>query len=156
MYLIEKDVEAKIVEMLKTAVAGLSGVEIVGSWQSSNVGEVKGEEKSTDRIRLAVATGAPEFSSWLASDADIPVAIAVTVRQDTAPTAAEVATVMEPVSGMLLNLQLESNADVSAALSVEKFNVDGVRLDPGDPPVYDAQRKRWRISRSFTVRGTVK
>lgn len=147
--LIESEIEAAIIAKLKTALEGVPGVRIEGAWQAAADGEVKGEENPSDRVIVGVAVGAPSYETYLTPMAEIPVALAVVVRRELAPTAAEVAEVMAPIARVLLGYQF----DEPDGLSTDHFRADGVRLDPGEPPAYVAARKVWRVTRSFSVKG---
>lgn len=146
---VEAEIEAAVVAKLKDALAGVQGVRIEGAWQTTAEGEVKGEENPSDRVIVGVAVGAPSYETYQTPTAEISVALAVVVRRELAPTAAEVAAVMEPISRVLLGYQL----DEPDGLSTNHFRADGVRLDSGEPPAYVAARKVWRVTRSFSVKG---
>jgi len=154
--LIEQDVEAKIIEVFEALDGMPAGVSIEGAWQPSATGEVKGlETEGGGSCRIAVAVGAPSWANWTVMSADLPVAIALSVRRDLAPTAAEVAQVLAPIAAKLIEWQMDDGAEsLIAELSTETFEICGIQLEPGEPPEYDAKRHAWFVTRSFALKGT--
>ena len=148
--LVEKDLEDSVATLLRDR---LPGVRVVTSWSQADDGTVKGVETPSDSILIAVAAGAPTWDAYLVPSCSIPVALAITIRRETAPDAAALATVMEPIANLLLAMQLD--VDACEPLTSVNFSADGVRLDGGDPPQYNSTSAVWRVSRSFTVRGVI-
>lgn len=147
--IVEKELENKIVATLAAALGGKYTV--VGSWGVSPDGTVKGEETPADKVAIAVAVGAPQWDKYLVPSCSMPVAISVAIRREVAPTAAELETVMSPISDFLMDLQLDF--DAANALSTDHFSSDGAQLNGGPPPAFSEATNIWRITRSFTVRG---
>lgn len=145
---IEKVIEDKLV----AALSEIDGVSVTGPWQISAEGTVKGEETPAKRISIGVAVSAPVWDAYLVPSCSISVALSIVVRQEVSPTAADLARVCDPVTRLLLSLQLNAEA-VDGLLSSPSFSADGVRLDGGQPPVFDSSANTWRVVRSFTVRG---
>lgn len=150
MVFVEKNLEDAIVNMLRDA---LPGVRVESSWGQVPEGEEKGVETPDDGVAIAVAVGAPEWDRYLVPSCSLPVALAVTVRRETAPDAAALSRVMAPIANMLFELQ--SNVAATWPLSIPGFNCGGVRVDGGTPPAYSAASGIWRMTRSFTVRGVM-
>ena len=145
---IEKDIEDKLVAALST----IDGVSVTGPWQLSDEGTVKGEETPANRISIGVAVSAPVWDAYLVPTCSISVALSIVVRREVSPTAADLARVCDPITRLLLSLQLNIET-VDELLSTSSFSADGVRLDGGQPPVFDSSANTWRVVRSFTVRG---
>lgn len=148
---IESEVEKRVIALLAAAFEDVDGVRIEGAWQTAAEGEVKGEESPTDRVVVGVAVGAPSFDTYQTPTAEIPVALAIVVRRELAPTADALAETVGRVSDVLLRLQV----DAPDALSSARFRADGVRLDAGEPPVFNVARNVWSVARSFTVKGGI-
>lgn len=148
--LVERDLEDKIVALLRER---LTGVRVESSWGHSPEGEVKGEDSPEDSVVVAVAVGAPAWDAYLEPCCSIPVALAITVRRETAPDAARLAEVAEPIANLLLALQMD--VESVGPLSSENFSADGVRVEGGSAPTFSASANVWHISRAFTVRGVI-
>ena len=148
--LIEKDIEESVAALLRSR---LHSVRIGTTWEQSPAGEVKGEEHVEDDAVIAVAASAPQWDAWLVPACTVAVALAVSVRREVAPDAAALAAIMEPISNLLIALQL----DVAACepLSSQNFSCDGVRSDGGPPPTFVDKSNVWRVARSLTLRGVV-
>jgi len=147
--IVDKEIEDKIVATLATALGG--NYHITGAWGVSPDGTVKGEETPADKVAIAVAVGAPAWDTYLVPSCTMPVALSVAIRREVAPTAAELETVMSPISDFLMDLQLDF--DAANALSSTHFSCDGVQVNGGPPPVFSEKTNIWRVTRTFNVRG---
>jgi len=147
--IVEKELEEKIVATLAAAFG--DKYHVVGAWGVSPDGTVKGEETPADKVAIAVAVGAPQWDKYLVPSCTMPVALSVAIRREVAPTAAELETVMSPISDFLMDLQLDVSA--AEALSSEHFTSDGAQVNGGPPPVFSEKTNIWRVTRTFNVRG---
>jgi hypothetical protein len=152
--LIDKQLEEKVIEMLRAKLASLSPVRFSGAWSYVPAGSVKGEETPEDSISIGVAVGAPVWDQYTVPTCSMPVALAVVIRRETAPDGAALAGIAESIADALQDLQLDAEA-VSRSLTSENFDANGVRLDGGPAPTFVRTTNVWRFTRSFTVRGVV-
>lgn len=152
MNLIEKEIEAKVAALLVSALAGIDGVRVEGSWQTDS-SAVKGEESPSDKVMVGVATGSPSFESFGFPACDIPVSVACVIRHELSPGGDALSEVMERIATLFLSLQFCESERVHEDLSTDNFTANGVRVDPGEAPVYDREEKTWTVTRSMTVRG---
>ena len=150
--MIDRAIEEKVVAALAAALLPRNGVKIVGAYEAAEAGEVKGEEKPEDGVVVAVAVGAPAWDTYLVPSCSVPVALALTVRREVAPTGDALEQVMAPISNLLMQLQHDATA-VDRLLTSEEFQADGVRVDGGPPPSYSSAKHAWTVVRTFTVRG---
>ena len=152
--MIDRALEEKVAAAVAAALLPRDGVKIVGAYEAAEAGEVKGEEKPEDGVVVAVAVGAPAWDTYLVPSCSVPVALALTVRREVAPTGDALEELMTPIASLLIELQRDATA-VARLLSCDEFTADGVRVDGGTPPRFARATNVWTIERTFTVRGVL-
>lgn len=152
-YVVEAELEDKILSVMRQALEGMD-VSFEGSWAESREGEVKGEESAEGAALLSVAVGALAYESFLTPIADLQVALVLSVRREFCPNAAELRAYFGAIEKKLVAWQMKAEK-CCTELSSAHFRVDGIRLDPGDAPVFVPGAGVWRLTRPFAVRGVV-
>lgn len=146
---VEKETEEKICALIRARISRIEGVKVCGAWSEAAAGQEKGKVDSPDHVVVAVAAGSLYFETFTVTTGDMPVAITVAVRQETAPDGEKLLDVLGPIADLLIEWQ----GGKIDELSTENFRVDGVRLDSGDPPFFLPDANVWRLDRILTVRG---
>lgn len=147
--IVEKETEEKICALIRARLSKIEGVQVCGAWSEAALGQEKGKVDSPDHVVVAVAVGSIYFETFTVTAGDMPVAISVAVRQEIAPDGEKLLDVLGPIADLLIDWQ---GGEIDE-LSTDNFRVDGVRLDPGDPPVFSPDMNVWRLDRALTVRG---
>jgi len=151
--MIERDIERAVVNAVSAL--RMDGMDIDGFWQAVPDGSVKGKERPDARAILRVVAAPRSFESFSSPRADIAVAMALTVRADTAPTGDALAEYTEPLMCLLQGWQ-ESIDSVRNDFTVDGFTPCGLRLDGGDVSSSGDPRHCWVVTQKFTVRGIVR
>lgn len=150
--LVERAVEKKI----KDAIAAqLVDCEVIGSWEPSDAGAVKGQHDNSAKAVVSIYVAPRSHDSFSLPTVNMSGAVSIVARAEMCPTMAEVSEVYEAVSSLLDGWHYDTQA-FSEAISIEdKFFATEIRLDGGDNVSYDKTNEAWTVSISFTIRGTV-
>lgn len=151
----EQQVEGMVVRRISEAFAaeGVVAPRIVGAWSFADEGEVKGTGDASSAV-LAVSAGLRVYDSFQSPQADIPVAVSLSVRRDACPTGREVV----EMAGVVLAMLHRWNTDADALfddMRLDAFSPAGLRIDGGEAPMNDGEAAAWVFSVSFTLRGCV-
>lgn len=148
--LLEKAIETAIINRL--AQLPLTSAQITGGWQSAAVGTVKTENADT-LCQISVIAKPRSYETYLMPSCEVGVDIEVSIRDELAPTGAEVADYFEPIANLLQSWQ-RSIDTVRSDLVVSGFGIAGIRLDGGDT-LHDSSSSRSVITQSVTIKGVI-
>ena len=149
--MIEKLLESAIMAQLAAVLP--QGTEIVGAWQTSAPGVVKGSESGTAAAFVAVAVSPRSFETFTTPKANFAVAISLKVRAERDPQGALFTSCADAMLALLQQWQTSLPA-VRTAMSVDGFTPHGMRIDGGQITT-DAEAEALVVAESFTVRGIV-
>lgn len=150
--MIEKDLESRIVS--KFEALNLSGVKVLGMWQSAMAGSVKGVEAGESKASLSVAVGLRQYDSFSSPRAEFTVGYALKVRVEVSPDGSALSTYMAAILGLLSTWQQNVDTMKTDLAVANEFTPAGFRLDGGDVKLDDAV-SAWSVAGSFVVRGTI-
>ena len=150
--MIEKDIERAVIKAV--AALRMDGLDIGGFWQPAPDGAVKSQETPEASAFLRVAAGTRSFETFSTPRADIPVALSLSVRIETAPTGEALAAYTEPLMALLQGWQM-SIETVKNDFAVQGFAPCGFRLDGGEVGTVGEPRRVWTVTQKFTLRGVV-
>ena len=152
MMLIEKAIETK----LKNALADkLTGCEVIGSWQPSDAGSVKGQHDNSAKAVVSVYVAPRQHDSFSLPTVNMSGAVSIDASAEMCPTMAEVSEIYDVVSTMFDGWHYDAQG-FSQAMSIDgAFFAAEIRLDGGASVAYDKSQDIWTVSLNFTIRGTV-
>lgn len=150
--MIEKDIERAVISAISAL--RMDGLDVNGFWQLAEDGFVKGGEKPGAKAFLRVVAGTRSFESFTSPRADIPVALSLSVRLETAPTGDALAGYTEPLMDLLQGWQM-SIESVKNDFAVQGFAPCGFRLEGGPVDFVGEPRFVWTVSQKFTLRGVI-
>lgn len=151
--MIEKQVEKAVLEAV--AALPMDGLDMDGIWQKSPNGRAKGSEDPNAKAFLRVIAAPRSFETFSSPRVDITVALALSVRLETAPTGEEIAAYSEPLFALLQGWQM-SIETVRNDFTFPAFTPCGIRLDGGDIGFSGEPRNCWNVTQKFTLRGIIK
>ena len=150
--LLEKDFEAAVVS--KIAALGVAGVEVTGAWQPAEAGTVKATEAADAVAACAVAVAPRSYDTASVPTCALAVSVALLVRMECAPDGAKVAEIVAPLFALFQTWQNNFGQMSDDLALAGEFEPQWFRLDGGDGPTPDRQKRVWSVSQSFTVYGT--
>ena len=150
--MIERDIEKAVIARVKAL--AVDGLQVVGMWQASAAGIVRGLEGADFTAALSVAAKPKTFQTFSLPTADIPVSLTLSVRAERAPDGDALHDFTAPVAALLDDWQA-SIASVKTDFTLSNFNPCGFRLDGGEVS-FDRNATAWVVTQSFTLRGIVK
>lgn len=148
--IIEKAIENAVITKINSL--GFASAWISGGWQSAAVGCTKTEAK--DALCIITVNAKPRsYDTYLAPACEVSVDIEMIIRDELAPTGAEVASYAEPLFNLLQSWQM-SLTTARADLPITDFTIAGTRMDGGDT-ARDNTLSRSVITQSVTIKGVV-
>jgi len=148
--IIEKAIETAVIAKINSL--GLASAWITGGWQSAPIGSTKTE--SANALCVIDVNAKPRsYDNYLAPSCEVSVDIEMSIRDELAPTGAEVASYAEPIFNLLQSWQM-SLATARTDLPIANFTIAGTRLDGGDV-TRDDNTSRSIITQSVTIKGVI-
>ena len=148
--MVERDIENKIVEALKTL--GLEDVQIINSWNTDQ-SFLNVEDDSFTSI-VDIHARPRQYDTAQIPTANIDCSIAAYTRTDGDPTGQKMLDLSEKLMDMIQSFQ----DDLSLAIStfeVPKFQVAGFRISGGNGPFRDVAKGYTGFQIDFTLRGVI-
>lgn len=150
--MIEKRLEGVVIDNLKTALSDVTGLQIIGMWQTVGAEEVKAEEEKPSAV-LAVKAYPRSYETPTIPYAEIQLEISLAVRSDTDFNGANYLSITEKISDVLQEWQNDfSSLDCFSLLGA--FNITGFNLTGGDCGL-DKDNCIWQYSQGFTIYGII-
>ncbi len=151
--MIEKSIEANIIAAIEAL--NLTGLDVRGSWQVANDGEVKDTEDNSPAA-LYVRVSPRSFESYSSPEVTFPVTLSFAIRTDINPTGTALETYCDPVEGILhqWNLDIAAGREI-CELDVTGFNTHFIQFTGGDGPTFENDAKIWSVVFNLTVGGVV-
>lgn len=153
--MVEQELERRIMDGIEAL--AIEGITVRGVWQTVDEGSLKDEETADITAVAAVAVGGRTFDAFSSCKVDFPVAVTLSVREDTDATGARFAAAYGAMCGLFQQWHFGTfDMDAfTAALAVDGFEPFAlVGLNCGTPS--RSSEGVWIINFNFTVRGTVR
>lgn len=151
--LIEKELEGKILTALADCLPADVKATVVGFWQPTALGEVKGWEDSDSAALLEVAVGLGQQETFSNPVVSFNVAVALAVRLELDAQAENILKLVEPISELFKDWMAATYQQTFTALDVDGLSVDGVGV-AGEVPQLDPNAKVARVGWSLTLSGS--
>ncbi len=152
--MIEKNVEAAIMTAIQNL--NLPDLDIVGLWQPSATGVVKGTEKSDSTAALVVKIPPKSFDTFGICEVQLEADLVLTVRIEQDSTGEKLVQYVEPINNLLERWNMVTEQEDLEDLETDDFSVGGIHVNGGTGPTFDAQSRCWTVTFSLTIRGLLK
>lgn len=155
--MISKDLEAKLIDALTTALETLperQDVHIFGAWQPSLAGTIKNAETAAAAAVVYVALGTMQRQTFTAPTASITGAVTLTVRFERDVTGNMFFSIAERIEALLLGWQGEAFRGAFTALDVPGYSVGDIDVQGGSAPELASDAHTLSVSWPFTIHGT--
>lgn len=146
--MIEKLLEDKIVSAIDSL--GVEGLQVVGAWSKPE------EETSKTYALLTVSVGPRSYSRYTVCEATFPVSLELIVSTAVDKNGDTFLAAATAVTNMLHVWNMNRHDEAKTALAVEdKLSIGGIKVEGGEPPIYDRDNACRAIGISFSVTGFV-
>lgn len=151
--LIERQLEDIFIQKLES-IPALSDTQIVGSRTVASSGNTKSEDGAKKNV-VAVVCGFRQNDAFSLSPITMPMSITIMTRTELDPTSESHDKVVESIVDLLSRWH-KFGAEMSEALTTEKFLAGELRMDGGTNRTYDSQTRTWSETLTFSIRGSEK
>ena len=134
--------------------AQIGRIRIVGNWQPSQEGMIKGLEDGSDVGIVTVKVMPRQYETPTIPDGSMQVEVTLVMRSDADPTGQSYLTVTDVVQSVMHEWQKCFEKYQSDFAIEGKFVPTGIRLDGGDCGL-DKENAIWTFAQSFTAFGII-
>jgi len=151
----EQALEKKIVDALGTALTGLADYKIMGFWQPTAAGELKGLEEVTPKALVQVKMAQARQPVASVVTVEIPAAVVLTVRLELDPQGEDFVDYVEKIRDLFQNWMSLTYQQEFTALDTSAISIDGLTVEGGEP-VLDVKAKIVKVSWALGLSGSYK
>lgn len=148
----EQKIEKIIIDKFKAL--NLEGVQIIGAWQSVDVGEIKAAGDRSARGKLTVKVSPRAHDTFTIAEASFTVSIALEVRAEMDARGVGYLEITDAVSGAIYPWQKKYANYANDFTIASEFEPTGFRHDGGDCGL-DVHDGTWYWRQDFTVQGII-
>lgn len=148
--MVERDIENRIVEALKTL--DLEDVQIINSWNTDQ--SLTNIEDDSFSSLIDIHTSPRQYDTSQIPTANIGCSIAVYTRIESDPTGLKTLDLSEKLMDMIQLFQ-DDLCQAISTFEVPKFSVAGFRINGGNGPYRDIAKGYTAFQIDFTLRGVI-
>jgi len=151
----EQALEKKIVDALGVAMTGLADFKIMGFWQPTAAGELKGLEEVTPKALVQVKMAQVRQPLASVVTVEVPAAVVLTVRLELDPQGEDFVDYVEKIRDLFQDWMSLTYQRNFTSLDTEAISIDCLSVEGGEP-VIDVKAKIVKISWALGLSGSYK
>lgn len=151
----EQALEAKVLAGLTEALSGLDGFKLIGFWQPTAAGEIRGLEDYKPKALVEVTTAQVQQPTASVNEIEVPLAVVLTSRLELDTRGEDFVGYVERIRDLFETWMSLTYQQEFTALDTDKISIDGLSVDGGEPQ-FDIGAKNVKVRWDVTLSGSYK